>query len=147
MKKYFYFLFALVLISCAEEGSEEPEIITGTSHMDQETYTETEEALEGLRLNGGNKWKVEQSTHDGMEEIKSLVVNHEGEEFKELGKEIKEILKTVIDECTMTGEDHDQFHIVLKAMMKESKALKKGKSNDLVKMNRYLEMYDKHFEL
>ena len=147
MKKYFYFLFAIIAVACAEEAEEDSGLVTGTSHMDQETYTETEEAMEGLELNGGNKWRLDSYTADAMNQVKELVVGHEGEEFADLGAELKDLLKDIEKNTGMNGEDLEQFEIIRSAMFKESKELKKGKSTDLVKMNRYLEMYEKHFEL
>ena len=43
-------------------------------------------------------------------------------------EDIKKELKNVINQCKMRGEDHDQYHIVLHAMLTEAKELinKKG---------------------
>ncbi len=132
----------LVVLSCTSpESSETPESLAS-----EEVVFEKDKNLEGLKLNLGKKWKVNHETEVGMQNIEVLIRSFDGNDYKKLGKDIKEELGQIIKLCTMKGEDHDQFHIVLHAMMKESKKLKKGKSSSTEKMSRYVDVYHAHFE-
>ena len=151
MKKLFILTIGLLMLSCAgEETASETENVPLTQEEFEakiEAEDEADEALEDLTLNLGEKWKVDAGTAAGMEDVRTAVNNFDGGDSENLGKEIKGMLSAIIKGCTMKGEDHDQYHIVLKAMMKESKQLKKGKSTDMIKMKRYLDAYDAHFEV
>lgn len=144
MKTNFLFalLSAMILMSCAGEVEEES---TASDEIETPGF-EKDKDLEGLDLNNGSKWKVNHETEVGIEKIEKLLADFDGNDFEELGKKIKKELGQIIDLCTMKGKDHDQFHIVLHAMMKESKKLKKGKSTSTDKMSRYIEVYHVHFE-
>ena len=152
--KIFYtsILSMLLLASCAgdepsDETSESSSENTETSVEDDALADEVEADLEGLELNAGSKWVVDISTDEGMGEVQDIVDAFDGEDSKQLGKDIKKSLKSIIKGCDMEGEDHEQYHILLEAMLTEAKNLKKGKSTDPSKMKRYLDAYDTHFEV
>ena len=84
------------------------------------------EDLEGLKLNDSEKWKVDSTTWEYMNQINQINDSYNGNDVTELGKEIKKILNQIINECKMTGEDHNQYHIVLHALLKDSKKLVSG---------------------
>lgn len=137
------FFFAIsFLFSCSDESAEDNEV----SNEIETVEFEKDKNLEGLKLNNGSKWKVNHETEVGIQKIEKLLSDFDDDNFEKLGKNIKDELGQIIDLCTMKGEDHDQFHIVLHAMMKESKKLKKGKSTSTDKMNRYVQVYHAHFE-
>ena len=149
---YISLVSALLLVGCAgedpaEDSSSESISTESTNSEEDAMNEEVQEALEGLELNDGNKWKVDISTDEGMNEVREMVNNFDGDDSKQLGKDIKKRLKGITKECDMVGEDHNQYHILLKAMMDEAKQLKKGKSTDPSKIERYLEAYDGHFEV
>lgn len=151
---YTTILSLLFLTSCAGDDPTEDTTENNSENSTEETIVEDDaldeevrEALEGLELNGSDKWKVDASTDAGMRNVQNLVDNFDGVEVKQLGKDIKLQLKDITKSCDMKGEDHNQYHIVLAAMMKESKLLKKEKSTDPSKMQRYLDAYFAHFEL
>lgn len=151
---YTSILSLLILASCAgedpnEEGTtdSETENSTETTVEDDALEEEVRASLEGLELNNGEKWLVDVSTDAGMADVQNLVDNFDGEDVKQLGKDIKSQLKDITKSCDMKGEDHNQYHILLKAMMKEAKQLKKEKSTDPSKMQRYLDAYKAHFEV
>ena len=139
-------LTGAILISCAGDASED-EAENGADSDGTEVSVALDEALDGLTMNDGAKWKVDTSTFDGMLEVSSLLGLFDGEDHKQLGKDIKKELKNVINECKMRGVDHDQYHIVLHAMLEEAKELKKGKTESTEKMQGLMDAYDSHFEL
>lgn len=139
-------LTAFVFFSCQGETTEETD--TTTTEEQEEVVVEMNDPdLEGLKLNNGAKWKVDTSTYEGMNQIAGILDAFDGEDHKQLGKDIKAELKEIMNNCSMKGEDHNQYHIVLKAMLSESKALKKGNSDDASKMQHYIDAYNAHFEL
>ena len=102
--------------------------------------------LEGLRLNDGQKWHVDPSTQVGMQNIQRLLVDHEGVASKKLGDKVKDELKEIIKQCKMKGVDHEQYHIVLNAMLIESKAMKRGKVTEVNKLQQMVDTYFRYFE-
>jgi hypothetical protein len=123
------------------------EVIDDGERVESQVPDETrDEELKGLSLNLGEKWTVNPETAVGMENIGEILETFEGTDFKSLGTEVKKELGWIIDNCTMKGEDHNQFHIVLHAMLKEAKNLKKGKSQSTEKLTHYLKVYQVHFE-
>ena len=134
--------FGILLVSCTEGETAETIV---SEELETQAFEE-DKNLKGLKLNQGSKWKVNHETAVGIQNIEALLSDFEDDDLKALGKNVKKELGEIIDLCTMKGEDHDQFHIVLHAMMKESKKLKKGKSDSTDKMSRYIEVYHAHFE-
>jgi hypothetical protein len=147
MKKIFLFLIpAFILMACAgNEPADTQEVVTEDQIVEEQVEIDT--ALDGLVLNNGQKWKVDSNTFNGMNNVKTLVDEFDGLKIKKLGKSVKKELKAIIDACTMVGEDHNQYHIILHAMLEECKAIKKEKSLDANKLIYYLEAYEAHFEL
>ena len=143
--KYFIYLMFPVLLSCAgeNENSEGENTAEPVVLIDDHVAAD----LEGLTLNNGKKWKVDRSTEEGMKKVENMLNSFSGEDLSVLGKDIKDELSTVIKGCDFKGEDHDQYHIILHAMLKEAKRMKKGKSSDPKKMEGYLDAYDNHFEV
>lgn len=133
------------LIAC--KGDSESSTLQQSTTMVEELPEEVAADLEGLELNDGKKWVVDKSTDNGMKEVAELVAAFDGTDSKKLGKKIKKKLNGVIKDCDFKGEDHEQFHIVLHAMLKEAKNLKKGNSTDPGKIQSYLDAYDAYFEV
>jgi hypothetical protein len=144
-------VIALSMVGLAFQSCSEEQEVIDEAVMDEIEVAEIPEvddsALEGLTMNLGEKWKVDETTDNGMATVDSLVTHFDGNDYKALGKDIKNELGNIIDLCTMKGEDHNQFHIVLHALMVESKALKKGKSESTEKSELYVGAYYSHFEL
>lgn len=153
MKSVCIAILSLILLTgcagedTAETGNESLDGSTASGNEQDALEDEVQQSLEGLVLNAGTKWQVDVSTDEGMKAIQELVNNYDGENVKQLGKDIKSTLKDITKSCNMTGEDHNQYHILLSAMMEEAKLLKKEKSTDPSKMQRYLDAYDAHFEV
>jgi hypothetical protein len=128
-------LFALVaLSSCSESTKEEhasstPEKVAHTEdHSDQHS-----EEVEGLSLNNGEKWGANKETHDGMGEIKAVLESSSPntvEEFQVMGDSCSVQTKFIINNCSMTGESHNQLHFVLHPILDNIDGLKKATTTD-----------------
>lgn len=146
--KFIFLVPAAFLMACAgNEPADNQDVTTDVQVKVVDENVEMDEALEGLTLNNGQKWKVDSATYSGMNNVKKMVDEFDGLKIKKLGKSVKKELKAIIDQCTMKGEDHNQYHIVLHAMLEECMAIKKEKSLDPNKLIYYLEAYESHFEL
>jgi len=149
MKQIFAsFAVLLLIVSCGEGQSEQVEnepTPTEDSLVQEEVV---EDPLEGLTLKeDGGKWEVNPETQVGMERVDSILQAFSGDDFVQLGTEVKEELSTIISLCTMKGEDHDQYHIVLHACMKESKAMKRGEVETTENLERFVSTYYDYFQV
>jgi len=75
--------------------------------------TQTAVQLEGLTLNNNQKWIANEETHIGMKRIDSILKNNTSSNGKILGEALSKQTSYIIKSCDMTGEAHDQLHIVL----------------------------------
>ncbi|MBD3636801.1 MAG: hypothetical protein HUJ25_05610 [Crocinitomicaceae bacterium] len=146
MKTYYILLSLLFFVACSTDPNKEDTTEESTT---TQSLTEDEVAadLEGLTLNNGQKWLADRSTDEGMRTVQQMLDNFDGEDTRKLGSDIKEKLNEVINACDFKGEDHNQYHIILHAMLKETKKLKSGASADLTKMKAYINAYYEHFEV
>lgn len=69
--------------------------------------------LEGLTLNNNEKWIANEETHIGMKRIDSILKNNALSDGKLLGDVLSKQTSYIIKSCDMTGEAHDQLHVVL----------------------------------
>ena len=83
--------------------------------------TETQSAinLEGLTLNNSEKWIANEETHIGMQRIDSILKNNSSSDGKTLGNLLSKETSYIIKSCDMTGEAHDQLHVVLVPILEE----------------------------
>ncbi|OBX22574.1 MULTISPECIES: hypothetical protein [Bizionia] len=108
-----------------------------------------------LTFNKGDKWLVNAETHEGVKNMEAIInqFNSENSEnYKELGDKLSKQTSYVIKNCTMTGEPHDQLHVVLVPMLDEISALRE--SNNLImakaslsNLEELIQAYFKHFNL
>ncbi|WP_417871027.1 hypothetical protein [Winogradskyella sp.] len=88
--------------------------------------------LEGLTLNNGKQWVVNQETHIGMKRIDSILKTETSIDTKTLGNVLSKETSYIIKSCNMKGEAHDQLHIVLVPILEEITDLK-DEENDTAK--------------
>jgi len=98
----------LLLIACNQEQSEE--------NHEQETATQEENyhhSDESIVLDNGKKWKVVETMLVYIRNMENAVNNFEGKEsadYTALAKTIDENIRTLTENCTMTGQAHDELH-------------------------------------
>jgi hypothetical protein len=91
---------------------------------DKSSTTESNIIPEGLVLNNGEKWIANEATHIGMKRIDSILKNNTTLDGKTLGDALSKETSYIIKSCDMTGEAHDQLHIVLVPILEEITDLK-----------------------
>jgi len=135
-------------------------LVTAFSSCKKETQkstknlTETEEinVLDtlSLKMNNGKKWIVNNATQIGVTKMDSIIdsfksYNKDG--YVKLGNDLSKQTNFIIKSCDMTGEAHDQLHVVLVPMLDEISNLKE--SNSVVKskiaLNQLEALIDSYF--
>ncbi|AUC82640.1 hypothetical protein [Lacinutrix sp. Bg11-31] len=84
--------------------------------------------LEGLTLNNNKKWVANQETHMSMQRIDSILKNNSSKDGETVGKALSKQTSYIIKSCDMTGEAHDQLHVVLVPILEEIGDLKDVKN-------------------
>ena len=116
MKQSFMVLgiFVAFLIACQNkpattvETTETSEEING-HHTDDHSH-----AAKAVQLNNGEKWPANAETTTGIRNMSALIDNYndapETEDCRALKAKLASEFDKLIQQCTMTGEAHDQLH-------------------------------------
>ena len=116
------------------------------------------EIIQNLHYNNGNPWLADAATYSGMQNIKLTLSRFSAEkenpsitDYHALGKSLSAVSATIIKECTMEGEPHDQLHAILKPMLDNIGVLSKTKQVDEAKeayqvMSQLSETFDNYFQ-
>lgn len=88
-----------------------------------------------LKLNEGEKWVLNEATGIGMSKIKELCSNFNRadagkEDYLRLSESISEQTDYIIKECDMTGEGHNQLHVLLNDFLPKIKKLGKVETGE-----------------
>jgi hypothetical protein len=108
-----------------------------------------------LKLNKGEKWIVNNETQVGVNKMDSIISAFKKEENKDylkLGKDLSVQTGYIIRSCNMTGEAHDQLHVVLVPMLDEISTLKESENKKesklaLSELETLIAAYFNHFEI
>jgi len=106
-----------------------------------------------VQLNNGEKWEANRETTEGIHRMEMLTSDFKGagnaEEVLALKNQMEFEFNQILEQCTMTGEAHNQLHnylIPLKAMINK---IDTGNAHEQEKnfreMQHYLEMYSSFF--
>ncbi|MEZ5993691.1 MAG: hypothetical protein R3E76_15255 [Planctomycetota bacterium] len=107
-----------------------------------------------LTLNDGKKWQADQHTRESMRGIRQAMTTkpvNSPDEMRNLGLDLQRRLKELVSGCTMTGEAHNQLHVVLEEFIPAADSLASQQDEEkaretLAEMYHMLEHYDEHFE-
>ena len=108
-----------------------------------------------LKLNNGEKWVANNETQIGIVKMDSIIKkfkNDETNNYLGLGNDLSKQTGFIIKSCNMTGEAHDQLHVVLVPMLDEISILKESKNTEdsitaLVELELLIKAYFSHFEI
>lgn len=108
--------------------------------------------LEDLTLNNNEKWVANEETHIGMKRIDSILTHNSYFDGKTLGNELSKQTSYIIKSCDMTGEAHDQLHVVLMPILEEITDLKDEEEvleieKKVEKLQRLTDTYFKYFKI
>ena len=94
---------------------------------------------------------MQKEVHDSLLRMEKLITAFDEaatRDYRALGKALQVEVKVIISTCTMTGEGHDQLHILLNPMLMAIKALATedgGRAEFDVLRNSWKD-YHSHFE-
>ena len=117
MKNLIGIVCIVILLSACHQG--------GKHHREKDR----EKPSLALQLNDGGKWPVNKETEEGMNNIMSKIFQLENgsltvREYLGLGEYFSEQVNFIIQKCDMTGEPHNQLHVVLLPIIEKVEELK-----------------------
>lgn len=120
---------------------------TATTNASKETGTTT------LSLNAGKKWKLDEPTRENIKLIRQAFEKAAGltrPDYTALAADLQAKSNKLINECKMSGKDHDMLHLWLTDYLA---SLNEMNSSDLVvqeanfhKIESQLRIFDQYFE-
>lgn len=146
--KYSILAFIILLVSaCKNESSSK---ISKPNEAQETTKYDT--LAIGFDNNG--KWIANKETHIGVKNMDSIINAIKAEDknnYKTLGEDLSKQTSYIIKNCNMTGESHDQLHVVLVPMLDEISILKETTDNEERKtsvknLQILIDLYFKHFK-
>jgi len=153
MKKSIYLIiviFTIALLSSCGKQKEEKQ-----THVESEKATEHQhEKKSSINLNNGELWIANIETTQGIDNMVELMHSFTDTESVEAYSNLKTSLEkefgTILTECTMEGESHNQLHnflVPMKNMFEglDSSDLKTCKKNYEM-LNKHLKGYPKYFK-
>lgn len=141
------FLLACNLQNNAENGSPLDTASTEPQH-------EHAEKASGLILNNGAKWKADSITLLNVRALQNIVSNANKESvvnYSKTATQLQDGLNKMINECKMTGADHDALHQWLEPIIEKTKDLKNADSGEnastiLNEVEDQLKLFHQYFE-
>ena len=103
----------------------------------------------GLRLNGTQKWQMDEHTRAMYGTMVARIADRDAEDLasKQLGQELDKDLDALVQGCTMTGDAHRELHKFLGAYIPAVQALAaEGGEDAALEVQRLLELYPRYFE-
>ncbi|MEQ9063505.1 MAG: hypothetical protein RIE58_04980 [Vicingaceae bacterium] len=148
---------ALIFSTSCNHNSHEHGDNQDHDHSKKEAETGKAETTEHqehgtLELDNGNKWPANVETTAGIAEMKYLLVefNDKPEQFSVLRGELDVIFTSILKQCTMTGEAHNQLHNYLLPLRDMFPSLESDDEmmarNAFNKIDSHLNMYSDYFE-
>ena len=112
----------MTLLSACNQSSNKAEPGEHVSH-DQDQAT-------ALSLNNGAKWQADSVTNNNVAYLKKIADNfrtkphHSVNDYQTLSTDLNNELNKMIQQCKMTGPDHEALHHWLGPILKETTELK-----------------------
>lgn len=111
-------------------------------------------SLDGLSLNNGQPWEMDEHTRTMSKKIRSTFFSSDHgslEGLTSMGAELEHQMQELVKGCTMTGQAHDQLHVFLNSHVPTINALAKADNYKAARENAILlkgqlEAYQKHFK-
>ncbi len=139
-------IFVASFISCKKEAQK---VVVNATETEEISLLDTLT----LKLNNGDKWVANNETQIGvlkMDSILKAFKNKGNDNYLNLEKDLSKQTSFIIKSCNMTGEAHDQLHVVLVPMLDEISKIKEAKTiveskSTLNQLEDLIESYFSHF--
>ena len=122
MKKSMIALICTALLFACNQNSNKNE--------NKENASQDQVQTTGLTLNNGAKWQADSTTSRHIVDLRTIVdmfkiqPNPSANEYQILGNDLGNSLNKMIQDCKMTGPDHDALHQWMEPILNESNQLK-----------------------
>jgi hypothetical protein len=134
VKLLLFFVLFVGLVACDNNNSVEPGVETEKTSESkkaskatmitgiEESVTSAAEEL-SVQLDDGKKWKANVETSQGVNKMMASVKKTTAkkikvlEDYRQLGASLQKDFNGIFQNCTMTGEAHDQLHNFLLPMV------------------------------
>ncbi len=122
LKKIISLIICVALLTACNQSSNRNEP-KENSHTAEETAT-------ALTLDNGAKWQADSSTNHHVTDLRTIAnmfkvqPNPSLKEYQILGNDLGNSLNEMIQDCKMTGPDHEALHKWLEPVLNESNQLK-----------------------
>lgn len=123
MKKFVYLITGIILLFSCNQGNNKTGVENNTSSIQAAADT-------SLTLNSGDKWKADSSTYNNVMDIKNTSDMFKIQPFPSLneyhilGNDLTKGINKMIQECKMTGPDHEALHKWLEPILENANQLK-----------------------
>jgi hypothetical protein len=118
-------ILSLFSIACSGNVSQKE----GTEKAGHETHNTNLRPAGKLQLNNLAKWKTDEATRANVAAMITLI-NDRGNSSEKNKEEFTNLLQARIDslvqQCKMTGPDHDALHMWLEQVLHDMKTMKEG---------------------
>lgn len=116
---------SLLVMACTNNVSQ-----VKTTPSEQEKHDATTNVLhDSLQLNNGARWKADDATRKNVAAIVSVIndSSNMGQNHRaQLTRQLQIRIDTLVQQCRMTGPDHDALHVWLQQVLHDLKELKTG---------------------
>ena len=137
MKNILLVFIALTFLAACSQENDHAE--SHTHHHNKETE---------LSLNNGERWEANPETNEGIRKMLAITSDYLNDRHGDLNvvhSELEAEFQTIIQECTMDGEAHDQLHHFLHPLQEKMAELQEGHDN-AEEIHSWLEMYSDYFK-
>ncbi len=123
MKKFVYLIVGIIILFSCNQGNNKSRTENNTSSIQAVADT-------CLTLNNGDKWKADSSTYNNVMDLKNTSDMFKIQpfpslnEYQSLGNDLTKEINKMIQECKMTGPDHEALHKWLEPILENTNKLK-----------------------
>ena len=144
MKKAIVFGVGILLLWSCNNSTEK-----STTHQETENHAERhyDENSEGIELNSGEKWLVNEEMKPFVlkgEELVNAYIQDGKADYKTLAEQLKDQNSQLIKSCTMDGKSHDELHKWLHPHLEIVKALEN--ETDATKANEVVQQLQSSYQ-
>jgi len=122
-----------------------------------EHVSQVQDETTALSLNNGTKWKADSITNNNVSDLRGIVDNfrkkpsHSANDYQTLSTDLNNALNKMIQQCKMTGPDHEALHHWLGPILKGTNELKNITDTTIAastfkSIDTRLDVYNNYFE-